>query len=791
MSKRASLLRHYKMPMPLMLSALVFISSCTSASIHRSSSARIKSSRHSVEVTPAETTSSSAAGCPSQMAPVQRMNGSVKGCIRVGSVSPGIYSVYLDQVVSEPVKDPPSPPSDPSELVHLTLSPSSGKPGTDLTVTGTLATVLSKQPGHADLCFDGCRSGLEYSGVSLHWLSSVVFQAHLVVPAAPWIERYPPRVVPLADGTYTIGVSCLVIFPGCGLGGSEAQTDFKMIGVSKHTCSSTDTCAHLVVHPNEAFPGDVVSVSGFAPLVSVIGSDHPFVFQFGSRTGKPRGSEIRFTPLFKRFIPLFKGKPATSMRSKNTEKRYARASVWRVHLGHAALSVMAPPSFASLGSLKPVFMESDGLSPISANPAAPDEVAWCNYGDVRMSGPSGNFTIPTLGVQAVLKSNGLSLAPSSATPICNAVALPPPLGSFHDSVPHSLTGSPGIDQSLTTGKVVFASFLVIPHNGAPPYANVALYTTDGGQKWTLVPTPPSASETTFGGFLYYGMAVQVLYSPSSSTSYAPFAYSSGLPPEAQPPPVVRKVLDGGKAGIVETVPAGVRVPLVEETSNGGRSWSQGNLTCPPTGPCLEFGDYLWGNCAGNGTAQLLLRSTNAGKTWSIPTWPLDVQACAPAQIVSVTKQKVLLVETASPYPLLYSSDGGKIFEDIGIPSLSRESSGNVTANPGLSLQGEGDFGNGPGGLLALPNGALLYSGYLGDNAPSLELLHPHGKRFCRVRIPSSIDLAQLTSSHLYLIDSYIYWRIKPKAYGIGPLQLGRLSWVNLHCSLVGHPSSRG
>jgi len=696
----------------------------------------------------------------------------------VGSVSPGVYSVDLDQVVSEPVKDPEGTVSHLPDAMHLTLSPSSGKPGTDVMVTGTLTTALSKHPDYANLCFDGCRSGLLYSGVSLHWLSPVIFQAHLVVPAAPWIERYPPRVLPLADGIYTIGVSCLEM--ACGFGGSEVRADFKMVGVPKNTCSSADTCAHLVVHPSKAFPGDVVSVSGFAPLVSIIGSDHPFVFQFGSQVGKPHGSEIRFTPLYK----VFKGKAATSMQNKNTEGGgYLRVGVWRVHLGHAALVVMAPPSFASLGQLRPVSIESDGLSPISANPAAPNEVAWCSYGDVRISGPSGNFAIPTLGVQEALKGSGLSLAPFSTSPICDEVALPPPSNSLDHFTHYSSNNFSSSDaiQPPTTGKVVFAAFIVISPHGAPPYGNVALYTTDGGQKWTVIPTPPSASEITFGGFRYYGMAVEALYSPSSSTPYAPFAYNSGLPLKARPSPVVKEVLDGGKAGVVETAPSGVRVPLMEETLNDGQSWSQGSLKCPSKGPCLEFGDYLWGNCAMNGTAQLLLRSTNGGRTWSVPTWPLVVQACGPAQIVSLTKQKVLLVETASPYPLLYSGNGGKTFEDIGIPPLDAKSSANGEPLPGEPLQGKGNFGEGPGGLLALPNGALLYSGYPSGNAPSLELLNPRGSRFCTVKNLSRVNLSQLVSSHLQLIGSYIYWRIKSKAYGPEPVQLGRLSWTNLHC----------
>jgi len=40
------------------------------------------------------------------------------------------------------------------------------------------------------------------------------------------------------------------------------------------------SCARLQVTPAAAAPGSVVRLTGFAPLVSILGSDEPEIFQF-------------------------------------------------------------------------------------------------------------------------------------------------------------------------------------------------------------------------------------------------------------------------------------------------------------------------------------------------------------------------------------------------------------------------------------------------------------------------------------------------------------------------------
>lgn len=536
------------------------------------------------------TPSPAGARCAGDYAIHQSMNGELSTCLRVGALGPGAYHVVLDQVLTARGRAAgPASPAGAGPAVHLSLSPASGRPGQAVTVTGTFGSVPARHVDHAGLCWDGCRDGLQYSGVALHWLSPTVFQASLVVPAAPWVERNPDRVDRLSSGIYPIEVQCLGAIKGCGLGPSEGSTGFHLdvpAGFERGACPSQDSCAGMAASPGVVRPGQMVEVTGFAPLVSVIGSDQPFAFQLEVLNGPPRGPQVRFASA------------ATG------------SVVVNLYLGHALLEVKRPPSLASLGAVTPGYESSDGLAPISANPAEPDRVAWCAPGSVMLTntaGPGGVERIPTASVHSALAGTGLRLG-TSAAPGCDDVALPP------------------------SGNTVFAGFEVNPNGQAPPFAEVPLYTTDMGASWHPVPAPAGAAPDSFGGFRYRADRVEALYTAEARPGS----------PAAQP-------------------------PLVEIEANG--RWAPAAWSCPPAGPCVTFGAYTWGNCAMDGTNQQILYSHDGAATWAEPQWPTVVRACAPAQLVALSGTSELLVQSESPYTLLLSTDGGASWEDIGLPAL--------------------------------------------------------------------------------------------------------------------------
>lgn len=526
------------------------------------------------------------------------MDGRVSGCIRVRAIPAGSYHVVLDQLpptsaAAGPIKREPAkkltPPVEPA--VHLSLSPLSGTPGTTVEVTGELSSPLSVENGHADLCWDGCADGLQYEGVSLRWISPTVFRTHLVIPAAPWYEADPGRIQPLRSGSYPIGINCLVSAKECAFAKTEGSTTFslKVGSQSKAHCSSSD-CTRLTASPAEALPGQVVNLEGFAPLVSVIGSDQPFAFQFEMLTGAAGGPEVDFVK--------------------------SPSGATELNLGHAALQVPKPTSFAALASTTPLAGTSAGLPLISAVPGQPDKVAWCSNGSVAVSTPGGETHVPTAAASHVLENLGFGLM-GLAVPRCAAVAL-----------------IPGSSQA---GAALAVAFTAAPNGEAPPVADVALYSTDSGRSWTAVPVPPGATAGSFGGFAYENGDLEALYALS------PASPAEGVTPNPG--------------------------PLVEVAGPGGHTWSQGSFTCPRRGPCVSFGPYAPGNCAMNGTQQSVIFSSDSGLHWQEAKWPSTVDTCAPAQLLATSAKTELLLDSVSAYTLRLSSDGGKEWRYVSLPPL--------------------------------------------------------------------------------------------------------------------------
>jgi len=580
-------------------------------------------------------TSFSSAGCPKNgestgpdQEVAQSMNGAITGCLRIGAIGPGPYSIALDafgsakgtvaggQGLSAPAGSSAGP------AVQLSLSPDSGPPGSILEVTGTLAAPMSTQVSHADLCWDGCESGLQYQGVSLRWVGPTKFVSSIVVPAAPWFESGNSKVAPLASGDYKVSIECLTQVKGCGLGGSEGSAYYHL-SVSPRSapwCQNVAECARLSASPALTYPGDIVKVTGFAPLQSINGSRRPFVFQLKITAGKASANEVTF-------LPTSKG-------------------VSEIVMGHAGVTVQAPPALATLGKVKPAMVEFSGSSQISENPANPGEVVWCDNGQIGVSGTNSNETISTVAAGEELIGMGYGLMGSSV-PQCNSVALA---------------------DGGAAGKIVLASFLVAPNFQAPPFFSIALQTSDLGKHWTPVPVPPGAKIDGFAGFRYQESSLQALFAP-------------------------------GIAGSGTYVPDAARVPLLETLKAGDASWQSGRtLACPARGPCLTFGSFLPGNCASMPGMQSILYSLDGGGNWHQPTWPAQVQNCSANEIVAISNETELLISSGSPYLIRESNDGGATWHVLEAPEI-----------PGVP-PGSIEYGTVAAELQMLPNGSLLVTG---------------------------------------------------------------------------------
>ena len=471
--------------------------------------------------------------------------------------------------------------------LKVTASPAAGPPGTTVTITGTLPVALSPRPDSVSLCWDGCPGGLSYTGETLRWLSSTTFQTTMVVPQAPWVNASPPRVVPLASGTYMIGVQCLQEAHACGLGGAEATTSFQLdvpAADAPSWCHTADSCAQMTVSPAHALPGEDVTVTGFAPVASIGGDGQPDAYQLQEILAPISVPPVQFQSLVE---------PGPTL----------------AYFGFGALTVTASPTFASINSAGWREQASDGWQPITANPVTPSTTAWCTGGTIVIEAAGRTSRIPTKSAQRVLTAMGFPPPPGeSATDAlsCDTLAL---LGSQTAGVP-----------------AVVAGFGVEPPDQNPLFADVALLTRDGGKTWTPLPTPPNVKADSFGGFRYQGDAVAALFSPSGDGSQAGY-----------PAPSVEISSDAGRSWRMTTLACptsgpcitfgpfqpgncakdGAYEPVIAST-DGGHHWALASLdqsldACWPVQLLTEAdGSEVLVDSSSTFTVQ---RSTDAGRTW--------------------------------------------------------------------------------------------------------------------------------------------------------------------------------
>jgi hypothetical protein len=255
--------------------------------------------------------------------------------------------------------------------------------------------------------------------------------------------------------------------------------------------------------------------------------------------------------------------------------------------------------------------------------------------------------------------------------------------------------------------VVVAAFVVAPDGVARPTADVALFTTNDGQTWAAIPVPPGTDSTAFGGFRVQGNDLEALFSAATSGAEVP-------------------------------------QPLVESSSDGGRTWHTTALACPTEGPCVTLGATTSPNsCAMTGTSQAVLRSTDGGQSWTQVGWPSTVNACGEAEVVATSPHTEFLVSSVSPYTLTRSIDGGITWSDIGLPALPGE---DVEAGLGLGL----------GGITVLSDGTLLATGAPGNNT-RWELLRPGATSWCAVQGILSSEQRSTMDAPIDLIGTQIWW----------------------------------
>ncbi len=409
------------------------------------------------------------AGCTFGGIP-QSMSGSISACYRIPNLQPGNYWLAVNQVLLQRgtlAKERGFPTSNAQgnsgPAVKLLLSPPNGPAGSTVLIHGVVAATLYPLPSQANFCWGGCVTGLQYNGVSITWTGKHIFSASIVTPAGPWIDSATDHLVYPNVGSYSISTQCLELFRGCGLGTSEGSANFH---VTHSPPAFTD---QLHLKSPLAFPGQVVKVTGSVPLLDVIGSSQPFVFQF-SLSSKP--------------IPTY---------HLVTSAKLAGKAVF-VDLGAIEVSVISAISLKGHPILAPKNIQLGGLSGITVNSNLPGLVFSCaGTGIVE----TRNGVNTTLSISSVTQALGDSPSPS---PGCTSI----------------------VDSLGAAGNVLLGASFTSPstYSSGPPYTLLPFVSTDAGQTWSPIPVPTGLQKSDFLGFAPGTRALTALF---SSNSLAPIA----------------------------------------------------------------------------------------------------------------------------------------------------------------------------------------------------------------------------------------------------------------------------
>jgi hypothetical protein len=640
------------------------------------------------------------------------------------SGTPTLPSTAEPTVTAAPV------PSPTVSGAFFTLDPNTGPPGTTVRGSGYLPGGPSAEQAKSDfafqnatVCWGECPAGLSIEDVPVQWSASQPgeFTLDFTVPAIPWLAADGAH--PLVPGDYTVGIQCLAPSPersGCLFQGPQVAAVFHLTGPTPSECKQ-GLCGQLELTPPQGVPGTLVQTGGWAPLTEIISTPfgYSLVLEQSGHTGPPPqigtvqqafdgtlSGSFR-VPLAWPGLGLLQPGPYTlalqsifiSGGPQVTETLPSGITITPLGKGgtNAGVSlVLAPttftiapaPEWSLVAEVQPLlFQDTARLTTpsVAFDPADPQRVAYCTPGSIQLSVDGGATwsQIPTLGVTEVASTTSYPVftGGSSQPPSCRSVTL-----------------DPGHPQSF------YAAFATAQEPyGAPPVYFMGFLTSDAGDSWQLLAPPEGYTIAQFGGFQATANAVQALFAgqPAGPEQAAPF--------------------------------------IVEQTTDGGRTWALANLTCPASGPCIRWGPAP-SQISGMGAPlpQAIEISTDGGQSWTTPDWPAQVDLNGgPSELVALSASRVALFSPQDDYPFRISSDGGGTWTVVSLPPLIG-SDGNVPLYPSLQM---------------LPDGALLAQS---QTSGSWQMLQQGESEWCTVAgtaLPSAPDLFAVVGNRLWWLES--------------------------------------
>ncbi len=548
----------------------------------------------------------------------------------------------------------------------IAISPQAADPGEPVKITGYLpggpdqaAAQQQENLLHANVCWQDCQNGLIYQGLPVEW-SAVQpgnFSIDFTVPAVPWIGSDGAHE--LAMGDYPVGVQCLgPDIEGCATKPAQASAVLHVKKAAPTGCPN-EGCASLRFHPTSGQAGDEIQVRGWAPLDEVIGElafGYSLVIQSQNNQAQPveigqisqqLDGNITGSFIVPQSVPglgtLEPGKYTLALQAVRFQGN-------NIILAPAAFEIALAQTWPSLHLSRPAWIApSVSLtgSLLAVDPAQSGRFAYCDLGGIRVTEDGGKTwsLVPDTGAAAVAASAAYPMDQMQDNrPLCVSVVLDP---SHPDSF-------------YTVFRTASKEY------GAPPIFFMGFYTSDRGKTWKLAPVPGGSSLERFGGFSTDLQRVQAAF------------YGEATQGSDQPVPVI-----------------------VEETRDGGATWSAASLACPPAaaGSCVRWGaapSQISG--MGSPAPQAVVASQDGGKTWA--TGPaVELRMPGPnalAGYAGAPGSTVVLISGGSDFPVQISSDGGQSWRAVSVPALPG-SSAEGTPFPELQILPDGS-------LMALPDG---------------------------------------------------------------------------------------
>lgn len=584
----------------------------------------------------------------------------------------------------------------------IRLTPTSGPAGTTVTIRGTVPgmTAAARKNSLPTVCIGGCVNGFTETDPPISWVGPDTFVIHLKIPRTALLTGR--GVIVLRDAIYSIGVTCVKPdIRGCA-GVTQAAAPFRITGHAQTTrCTGKNVCAEMHVNAKRVYPGEVVRVSGWAPLSPVIGQ--PFGYSFvlsrhgasgggGGQIGRPTQSlSGNFTGSFRipallpglgtvgggrytlslqyQFSAISGSVPRSSrgirmMAQETSDGAGRKISFVTMFAAPTPLDIRTPPTWKTLGHLRPEATHWSQALPFAGNPITPGDFAYCVPGGIEMTQDGGSRwrLIPTAGAARRSMTTGYPIAYSDSAPLANPTCQSVALDPAHQNT-------------------IYASFAAInrTYGSMPPVYDVLYETRDSGATWEPIPVPSGYTQGEFGGVV--------------------------ITPEGHGRAESVAAVFGHTANNVQQGPGLATVhPVSMVTTDGGTTWHAASLNCPALTPCVRFG-AMEGGIDGMGTVnvQPLLRSGDGGATWETLAWPsgsaLSVISSGQSELVWLGHNRVAYVDAASQYPLRISKDGGRTWSVVSLPlppNISAKSLISTGATPYASL-------------MMLPDGHLLAS----------------------------------------------------------------------------------